>query len=223
MSKVKRYIDAEAFLENLTGYAPPEMVWDRGDIEHKLDEMATVEVVSRAEYEELRRYVNEKLSGTMLLIQAYDTDVINRHKILAEIKALPHVSGCAAYDCDEVEYAILHCDPMAVEEIKRGWWVYNPHGNDWGLGAWQCSLCSCKNDNLGMSKDINPYLFAGSKYCPHCGAKMDGKKKAVSMNEEQGQKESGKSWMDALLVGKQIQQTAFFKKSKATGKERERR
>lgn len=43
---------------------------------------------------------------------------------------------------------------------------------DWGLGAWLCSKCHSKNDNLGMGKDINPYMFAGSKFCPQCGAVM---------------------------------------------------
>lgn len=61
-----------------------------------------------------------------------------------------------------------------VVEVKHGKWEYDPDGNDWGLGAWCCSLCQCKNDNLGMGKHINPYQFAGSKYCPNCGAKMDG-------------------------------------------------
>lgn len=37
-----RPIDADAFYKNLVGYAPPEMVWDAGDIEHKLDEMPTL-------------------------------------------------------------------------------------------------------------------------------------------------------------------------------------
>ena len=37
-----RPIDADAFFENITGYAPPEMTWDAGDIEHKLDEMSTL-------------------------------------------------------------------------------------------------------------------------------------------------------------------------------------
>lgn len=39
-----RPIDADAFFENLTGYAAPEMVWDAGDIEHKLDEMPTIAI-----------------------------------------------------------------------------------------------------------------------------------------------------------------------------------
>jgi hypothetical protein len=37
-----RMIDADALKDNMFGYAPPEMTWDRGDIEHKIDEMPTV-------------------------------------------------------------------------------------------------------------------------------------------------------------------------------------
>lgn len=59
-----------------------------------------------------------------------------------------------------------------VAEVRYGEWVYDPDGCDWGIGAWRCSLCSAKNDNLGISRDINPYWFEGSKFCPHCGATM---------------------------------------------------
>jgi hypothetical protein len=38
-----RLIDADTLKDMLFGYAPPEMTWDRGDIEHKIDEMPTVE------------------------------------------------------------------------------------------------------------------------------------------------------------------------------------
>ena len=63
--------------------------------------------------------------------------------------------------------------PLAnVKEIKYGHWEYDPNGTDWNLGAWRCSECGCKNNNLGMNKDINPYLFAGARYCPHCGVEM---------------------------------------------------
>lgn len=51
-------------------------------------------------------------------------------------------------------------------------WVYDPDGMDWGIGAWKCSSCYSKNDNLGCSKDINPLNFVGSKYCPQCGKRM---------------------------------------------------
>ena len=56
----------------------------------------------------------------------------------------------------------------------EGEWKYNPDGMDWGLGAWECSLCSCRNDNLPMQENIKPLCWAGTKYCPNCGAKMKG-------------------------------------------------
>ena len=57
---------------------------------------------------------------------------------------------------------------------SEGHWHYNPDGMDWGLGAWECSLCRCRNDNLPMDKNIKPLQWAGAKYCPNCGAKMKG-------------------------------------------------
>lgn len=85
------------------------------------------------------------------------------------------------FQCDFAAGVVTHLkDDIAeipaadVVEVKHGKWEYDPDGNDWGLGAWRCSLCQCKNDNLGMGKHINPYQFAGSKYCPNCGAKMGG-------------------------------------------------
>ena len=39
---MNRLIDADALKANLFDYAPPEMTWDRGDIEHKINEMPTI-------------------------------------------------------------------------------------------------------------------------------------------------------------------------------------
>lgn len=40
-----RQIDADALKDNMFGYAPPEMTWDRSDIEHKIDEMPTIDAI----------------------------------------------------------------------------------------------------------------------------------------------------------------------------------
>ena len=57
---------------------------------------------------------------------------------------------------------------------KYGYWEYNPDGNDWGIGAWVCSECGAKNDNLGCDEHphLSPYLFSGAQFCPHCGLPM---------------------------------------------------
>ena len=40
-----RPIDADALKDNMFHYAAPEMVWDRGDIEHKINEMPTIAAI----------------------------------------------------------------------------------------------------------------------------------------------------------------------------------
>ena len=40
-----RLIDADALKDNMFHYAAPEMVWDRGDIEHKINEMPTIDAI----------------------------------------------------------------------------------------------------------------------------------------------------------------------------------
>lgn len=64
-----------------------------------------------------------------------------------------------------------------VVEVRHGVWRYNSDAIDWGLGAWECSICGCINNNLPCEKTINPAAFAGTKYCPNCGAKMDGERR----------------------------------------------
>lgn len=62
------------------------------------------------------------------------------------------------------------CDAMTAQ---KGHWVYDPNAIDWGMGGWICNLCGNRNNNLPiLQQDCNPYLYAGSQYCPACGAKM---------------------------------------------------
>ena len=75
---------------------------------------------------------------------------------------------------DVVGSAIYKLPAADVAPVKHGHWVYNQNGHDWGLGAWECSLCHSVNNNLPIDKRFSPYVYAGSKYCPNCGAKMDG-------------------------------------------------
>lgn len=80
--------------------------------------------------------------------------------------------ACYVEDLEDTETCNFFLDKNKYVEIVYGQWEYDPNGTDWAIGAWRCSLCKAKNDNLGMDKNINPYLFVGSKFCPHCGAKM---------------------------------------------------
>ena len=70
-----------------------------------------------------------------------------------------------------------------VVERKTGKWEYDSNGMDWGIGAWVCSECGGKNDMIpvvvrgidGHEQKVNPYRWAGSKFCPNCGARMEDK------------------------------------------------
>lgn len=84
--------------------------------------------------------------------------------------------------CKEIERAPEwdgHTPAQAIERIgklepvRHGRWIYDPNGMDFNLGAWVCSECKERNNNLGGMRKINPYQFIGSRFCPNCGAKMD--------------------------------------------------
>lgn len=60
-----------------------------------------------------------------------------------------------------------------VTAVRDGKWIWNPNGMDFGLGAWECSECAVRNNNLPVNDKINPFLFSGSNYCPNCGARMN--------------------------------------------------
>lgn len=65
--------------------------------------------------------------------------------------------------------------PSAQPERKKGKWVWNEDGVDWGLGAWCCSECGRKPETWWESdRSNNPLRFAGSKFCGNCGAYMIG-------------------------------------------------
>ena len=116
-------------------------------------------------------------------------DYINKEDILKEIEKLK--TFCLSEKEKEVDYEkqliLVGNDNIltAIEDIlsdipsvdvtptKYGKWKWNPNGVDWGLGAWQCSECGCRNHNLPMDNTINPLVFSGSKYCPSCGVKMN--------------------------------------------------
>lgn len=60
-----------------------------------------------------------------------------------------------------------------VRPVIHSKWYYDPDGMDWGLGAWKCEHCHCRNDNLPANIGrTNPLNWAGSNYCPNCGADM---------------------------------------------------
>ena len=115
-------------------------------------------------------------------------DLIDRQeaiRIVRELKTV-HFDGMETYetgrnDAIEVIAGVLLKEMPSVEpDRKRGKWKFNPNGMDWGIAAWTCSECGSKNDMIpayvetrnGPVRLDNPFRFAGSRYCPCCGARM---------------------------------------------------
>ena len=85
------------------------------------------------------------------------------------------------YDEDK-RNAINYAIEVLENEPKIGHWIYDKDGMDWGIPAWKCSECRNKNNmipttiNYGgnvIKRVVNPYAWAGSKFCPTCGCKME--------------------------------------------------
>lgn len=100
-------------------------------------------------------------------------DYINRDDLKKEILSWAVlINHPELLSRDDTLHRIDSIPAANVTEVKHGKWIYDENGTDWNLGAWLCSECRCKNNNLGMSIKINPLMFAGSKFCPNCGARM---------------------------------------------------
>lgn len=68
---------------------------------------------------------------------------------------------------------ISECEKYFNNEETAHWEWYE-HAYDWGLGGYVCSNCHMKNDNLpSFTKGkLDPYMFAGSRFCPCCDKRM---------------------------------------------------
>ena len=76
----------------------------------------------------------------------------------------------ACSTCKDVE--MIKAIPSAR---PKGEWIWNENGMDWGIGCWCCSECGMRNPYIGSGDTAllsNPHNWAGSKYCPNCGADM---------------------------------------------------
>jgi hypothetical protein len=117
----------------------------------------------------------------MVMIMADDL-IYRQDAIKAIYEQRMEAIGCIP----EAFNAGIDASASALEKIpsseRKGYWVYDPNGMDWNLPAWVCSECHVKNDNIPayirnkdlMVKVTDPFRWAGSKFCPNCGARMRG-------------------------------------------------
>ena len=98
------------------------------------------------------------------------SNLISRDELISDLAYVPPE---LLIDRNYLYARIMKLHTVDAVPIVHAEWVYDPDGMDWNLGAWKCSKCHCRNDNLpGILPKTNPYRWAGSKYCPNCGAKM---------------------------------------------------
>ena len=101
-----------------------------------------------------------------------DSELITSIVSLVKSCRMKHRSGCCAPDCNEcISRFFNNFNPnlaptVEAEPVQHGRWI-----EIWG-GDYECSLCHSIFENGGSYK----YILHCFKYCPNCGAKMDGGK-----------------------------------------------
>lgn len=114
--------------------------------------------------------MNDDLISRSALQAVFENECMGLCDCCRHIKHNPE--GCALID---------NAPNVDVEPVRHGSWVWNNDAIDWNIGAWVCSKCGGRNENIHadapgkrITLSCNPYGWAGSKYCPNCGARMDG-------------------------------------------------
>lgn len=107
------------------------------------------------------------------------TDLISRSELLDKIYSDKRPTFYDGVDVANWQMNCIYCAPaIEAEPVRHGKWVWNNDAIDWGIGAWVCSECGGRNENIHAAKPgtvkayTNPYIYAGTKFCPNCGARM---------------------------------------------------
>lgn len=107
------------------------------------------------------------------------SDLISRQGALAKIRT--RLQDWAAYGNEEYRRGLYACEDMIISlpsaEPKTGEWKLDLNGMDWNIPAWRCSECGFVANYIGVEANglgNNPMNWAGSKFCPQCGARITG-------------------------------------------------
>lgn len=95
-----------------------------------------------------------------------------------ESEILKYIEGVAKLVMENERLKAL----LKEQEPEIGHWILDPDGMDWNIPAWRCSKCGNRHNGLPTTDccdETNIYLFAGSRFCPNCGVKMEGSVKMV--------------------------------------------
>lgn len=112
-----------------------------------------------------------------------EDDLIRRQDAIKPFCIAPDGTRIPEVDCDNfpvefsVEFIKKHLLSLPSAEPKTGVWVLDPNGMDWNIPAWRCSECGFVANYIGVEANglgNNPMNWAGSKFCPQCGARITG-------------------------------------------------
>ena len=119
-----------------------------------------------------------KRSDAIEAIELVDWYHQNRNKdIVSGANSREHQAWYKAEDIYEALEAVPAAKP------KRGKWIWDKDAIDWNIGAWVCSNCHARNDNIPYSEIIIPLRWSGSNFCPNCGADMRGENNERRFNK----------------------------------------
>ena len=101
------------------------------------------------------------------------TDYNSRQAAIEMIDKCIMFGNTALVDKYEVLFRMRNIPSADVVPVKHGKWIY--HDDDgWRYDTYHCSVCrklftvdAERLDDIGLVKD-------DLKFCPHCGARMDG-------------------------------------------------
>lgn len=131
------------------------------------------------ERREHRKYVEALHMAIEALKAKTDGDIISRAEAIEAIESR-YTEQWIESDIDYnsgLESALCEIKALPSAEPKTGNWVLDPNGMDWNIPAWRCSECGFVANYIGVEANglgNNPMNWAGSKFCPNCGARMRG-------------------------------------------------
>jgi hypothetical protein len=103
------------------------------------------------------------------------SDLINRKATINTVINMRNRCGNDINDFYDLLIESVKVLPSA--EPKTGKWILDPDGIDWNIPAWSCSECGFMATHIKVEpNDLggNPLNWAGSKFCPQCGARITG-------------------------------------------------
>lgn len=111
-----------------------------------------------------------------------NNDLISRSAAIAQIERRKSLLvGDKTVPVDAFIKFLKNRPTVDAEPTQHGRWVWNNDAMDLNIGAWVCSECGGRNENIHAAKPgtdkilmSNPYIWGGSNYCPNCGANMRG-------------------------------------------------